>query len=82
MSIAPVSEVPEDKTQPAFKLTFNPKVFGLLVEEEHARYELSATIDTLLEQGDQSHLGSCKELLVAFKDYMVGVKELGDLLKQ
>lgn len=61
--------------------TTNEKIHALLVDEEMARRIVSPLIDNILSTSDQAYLGACQEILLAFKDYMVGVKELTDLLK-
>ena len=60
------------------------KIHGLLVDEEMARAELSKNIDSLLEDIKLNQLGplQTEDILLAIKEYMVGVKELSDLLKE
>lgn len=92
MSNAPASD--RDNTQPSIHLAFDPKVYGLLVEEEQARVELQKLIadqlsDIELIQEDRLPHMSKKEftritqqVLLAMKDYMKGVKDMGDLIRQ
>jgi hypothetical protein len=81
MSIA-ASE--HEKTEPSIKLQFDPKVYGLLVEEEQARGELLPIIDRLVECKipSETFVATVEQVLIAVKDYMKGVKEMGDLIKQ
>lgn len=64
--------------------TDNQKMHTLLVDEEMARTELSKNIESLLKDIKLEELGclETKDVLLAFQDYMVGVKELSDLLKE
>jgi len=60
------------------------KIHALLVEEEMARVELLKDIDSLLEDIKLNQLGplQTEDILLAIKEYIVGVKELSDLLKE
>ena len=60
------------------------KIHALLVDEEMARLELSKDIDSLLEDIKLNQLGplQTEDILIAVKEYMAGVKELTDLLKE
>ena len=60
------------------------KIHALLVDEEMARVELLKDIDSLLEDIKLNQLGplQTEDILLAIKEYMVGVKELSDLLKE
>jgi len=60
------------------------KIHALLVDEEMARVELSKDIDNLLIviNSGKSYEGEEEQLLLAIKEYMAGVKELTDLLKE
>jgi hypothetical protein len=60
------------------------KIHALLVDEEMARVELLKDIDSLLEDIKLNQLGplQTEDILLAIKEYIVGVKELSDLLKE
>ena len=60
------------------------KIHALLVDKEMARVELLKDIDSLLEDIKLNQLGplQTEDILLAIKEYMVGVKELSDLLKE
>ena len=62
----------------------NQKIHTLIVDEEMARAELYKNVDALLEDIKQEELErlETKDVLLAFQDYMAGVKELTDLLKE
>lgn len=62
--------------------TNTPKIHALLIDEEMARLELSKNI-TNLDQMVSGHeeMNDIYHIFIAFKDYMAGVKELTDLLK-
>jgi hypothetical protein len=66
--------------------TDNPKIHALFIDEEMTRVELSKNIDSLLtrinDDGNGGAAGSeTEQVLIAVNDYMAGVKELTDLLK-
>ena len=70
------------------------KIHALLVDEEMARVELSKDIDSLLKTAScpaseianavelSNFMGAAEQILFTFKEYMAGVKELTDLLKE
>jgi hypothetical protein len=70
----------EHDTEPSHHSPVNPKIYPLLIEEEEARRELNANIDYLLKEDCQP--SNTKHLLQAFKNYMSGIKELTDIIKQ
>lgn len=74
--------------------TDNQRMHALLVDEEMARAELSKNIENLLKIAScpaseitnavelSNFMSNTEQALFAFQDYMVGVKELSDLLKE
>lgn len=64
--------------------TDNQKIHALLVDEEVTRRKLSKNIESLLKDIELRELGllETEDVLLTFQDYMVGVKELSDLLKE
>lgn len=48
----------------------------LLKQEKEAHDLLSKNIELVLNRGDQAGLGECQDILLAMKDYMVGVNDL------
>lgn len=63
--------------------TDNQKIHALLVDEEMARAELSKNIESLLKRTDdpRGYTETIEQVFLAFQDYMVGVKELSDILR-
>lgn len=62
----------------------NQKIHTLIIDEEMARTELYKNIDGLLKDVELRELGplETENILLGFQDYMAGVKELTDLLKE
>jgi hypothetical protein len=62
----------------------NQKIHALLVDEEMARLELSKNIEIMatVKLFEDKWPIPIEQVLIAFKDYMVGIKELTDLLKE
>jgi hypothetical protein len=62
----------------------NKRIQALLINEETARGEMLRNIDTILEckVSREAFMTTVEQVLVATKEYITGVKELSDLLKQ
>ena len=54
------------------------KLWTLLEDEQEARNQLLQNIDTLLGSNNQGYLEACQDVLIAVKDYMLGVQILTD----
>lgn len=78
-----MSNPEHEKTNPSLQESVNPKVYPLLIDEEMARKELLERIDELLDckVAKNQFVSVTEQTLKAVKDYMTGVKELTDLLK-
>lgn len=74
----------ESKLRVASQVMYDQKIHALLVDEEMARWELLPTIESLIEckVPQELFVETVEQLLLVFKNYMGGVKELSDLLKQ
>jgi len=60
------------------------RIQALLIDEETARKETLQNITSILESNisREIFIETVEQVLVATKEYMIGVKELTDLLKQ
>lgn len=73
-----------DKTEPSIKAPFTSELYNLLIEEEAARTELIRNINAIIKW--ETPLTELAEIigqvLIGCKEYMNGVKEITDIVKQ